>query len=40
MLLDKSAVANAVIDAQGIDDLGGVSLTAGSLTTFLQQNRP
>jgi len=36
MLQQKLAVANAVVDGEGIDDKGGVALTAGSLRAFLQ----
>jgi SNF2 family DNA or RNA helicase len=36
MLEQKNAVANAVVDGQGINDKGGVNLTAGSLRAFLQ----
>jgi SNF2 family DNA or RNA helicase len=36
MLQQKIAIANAVIDGEGIDDKGGVALTAGSLKAFLQ----
>lgn len=36
VLRQKGRVASAVIDGEGINDLGGVDLTAGSLTAFLQ----
>jgi SNF2 family DNA or RNA helicase len=36
MLQQKIAVAAAVLDGEGIDDKGGVALTAGSLKAFLQ----
>jgi SNF2 family DNA or RNA helicase len=36
LLEQKSAVANAVVDGEGINDRGGVNLTAGSLRAFLQ----
>jgi SNF2 family DNA or RNA helicase len=36
MLQQKIAVAAAVVDGEGIDDRGGVALTAGSLRAFLQ----
>jgi superfamily II DNA/RNA helicase len=36
MLQQKIAIANAVVDGEGIDDKGGVELTAGSLRAFLQ----
>ena len=35
MLLQKSAVAQAVIDGEGINDRGGVNLTVGTLRAFL-----
>jgi len=35
MLLQKSAIANAVIDGEGINDQGGVDLTVGTLRAFL-----
>jgi len=34
-LQQKSSVANAIIDGEGIDDKGGVPLTVGSLKRFL-----
>lgn len=37
-LQQKNAVSEAILDAQGIDDKGGVSMTLGSLNTFLQVN--
>ena len=36
MLQQKNAVADAVIDGQGINTKGGVDLTVGSLLKFLQ----
>lgn len=36
MLMQKNAVADAVIDGQGINKKGGVDLTVGSLINFLQ----
>lgn len=36
MLTQKLAVANAVIDGEGIDDKGGVKLNLGSLKAFLE----
>ena len=35
MLLQKSAIANAVIDGEGINAEGGVTLTVGTLRAFL-----
>ena len=35
MLVQKMAVANAVLDGEGINDAGGVTLTAGTLRAFL-----
>ena len=35
MLTQKMSVANAVLDGEGINDLGGVNLTAGTLRAFL-----
>lgn len=35
MLSQKNAIADAVIDGQGINDKGGVDLTVGSLLNFL-----
>lgn len=35
MLLQKSAIANAVIDGEGINAEGGVNLTVGTLRAFL-----
>ena len=35
MLLQKAAVAQAVIDGEGINDRGGVNLTVGTLRAFL-----
>jgi SNF2 family DNA or RNA helicase len=39
MLQQKTSVADAVIDGEGINDKGGVDLTVGSLISFLQNNR-
>lgn len=36
LLQQKTAVANAVVDGEGINERGGVNLTAGSLRSFLQ----
>lgn len=36
LLQQKTAIANAVVDGEGINDRGGVNLTAGSLRSFLQ----
>jgi SNF2 family DNA or RNA helicase len=36
MLLQKMAVANAIIDGEGINTEGGVTLTAGTLRAFLE----
>lgn len=36
MLNQKLAVANAVVDGEGIDDKGGVALNLGSLKAFLE----
>lgn len=38
MLNQKNAVADAVIDGEGINDKGGVDLTVGSLLNFLTTN--
>ena len=38
LLEQKTAVANAVVDGEGINDRGGVNLTAGSLRAFLQSS--
>lgn len=38
LLEQKNAVANAVVDGEGINDRGGVTLTAGSLRAFLQSS--
>lgn len=35
-LQQKTSVASAIIDGEGIDDQGGVPLTVGSLRQFLQ----
>lgn len=40
LLQQKSAVATAVIDGEGINDKGGVDMTAGSLIGFLKSNQP
>ena len=37
MLNQKTAVANAIIDGEGINTKGGVDLTVGSLISFLQE---
>ena len=37
MLVQKMAVANAIIDGEGINTEGGVNLTAGTLRAFLSQ---
>jgi SNF2 family DNA or RNA helicase len=36
MLVQKMAVANAIIDGEGINTEGGVTLTAGTLRAFLE----
>ena len=36
MLLQKMSVANAIIDGEGVNELGGVNLTLGSLRDFLE----
>jgi hypothetical protein len=36
MLAQKLAVANAVVDGEGINDKGGVNMTAGTLRAFLE----
>jgi hypothetical protein len=35
-LLQKNAVADAIMDGEGINDAGGVELNLGSLKAFLQ----
>ena len=40
MLGQKNAVADAVMDGQGINSKGGIDLTVGSLISFLQKERP
>jgi SNF2 family DNA or RNA helicase len=40
MLQQKNAVADAVMDGQGINAKGGIDLTVGSLISFLQKARP
>jgi SNF2 family DNA or RNA helicase len=40
MLQQKNAVADAVLDGQGINSKGGIDLTVGSLIGFLQNARP
>jgi superfamily II DNA/RNA helicase len=40
MLQQKNAVASAVVDGKGINDKGGVDMTAGSLIRFLKQQQP
>jgi hypothetical protein len=37
MLLQKNAIANAIMDGEGIDAAGGVALNLGSLRAFLQE---
>jgi hypothetical protein len=37
LLQQKNAIANAVVDGEGIDDKGGVALNVGSLKAFLQE---
>jgi len=39
MLQQKSAVADAVMDGQGINSRGGVDLTVGSLLNFISQTK-
>jgi SNF2 family DNA or RNA helicase len=40
MLQQKNAVAEAVLDGEGINSKGGIDLTVGSLIGFLQRARP
>ena len=40
MLQQKNAVADAVLDGQGINSKGGIDMTLGSLIGFLQKARP
>lgn len=40
MLQQKNAVADAIMDGQGINTKGGIDLTVGSLIGFLQKARP
>lgn len=40
MLQQKNAVADAVMDGQGINSKGGIDITLGSLIAFLQEARP
>jgi SNF2 family DNA or RNA helicase len=40
MLQQKNAVADAVMDGEGINAKGGIDLTVGSLIGFLQKQRP
>jgi len=40
MLTQKNAVADAVMDGQGINSKGGIDMTVGSLISFLQKARP
>jgi len=40
MLQQKNAVADAVMDGQGINSKGGVDLTVGSLLSFIAQTKP
>jgi SNF2 family DNA or RNA helicase len=37
MLMQKNAVADAIMDGEGIDSTGGVQLNLGSLRTFLRE---
>lgn len=37
MLVQKKNVAAAIVDGEGIDERGGVVMTAGTLTTFLEE---
>jgi superfamily II DNA/RNA helicase len=37
MLVQKMAVANAIIDGEGINTEGGVNLTVGTLRAFLEE---
>jgi len=39
MLQQKNAVADAVMDGQGINSRGGVDLTVGSLLNFISQTK-
>ena len=39
MLNQKNAVADAVMDGEGINVRGGVDLTVGSLLKFIQENK-
>jgi SNF2 family DNA or RNA helicase len=39
MLQQKNAVADAVMDGQGINARGGVDLTVGSLLNFISQTK-
>ena len=39
MLNQKTAVADAVIDGEGINTRGGVDLTVGNLLNFIQENK-
>lgn len=38
MLIQKTAISDAVLDGQGINDRGGVTLSVGTLRAFLQVN--
>jgi SNF2 family DNA or RNA helicase len=38
MLIQKTAISDAVLDGQGINDRGGVNLSVGTLRAFLQVN--
>ena len=40
MLQQKTSVADAVLDGQGINSKGGIDMTVGSLIGFLQNTRP
>jgi hypothetical protein len=35
-LQQKTALANAIIDGEGIDEDGGIAMTTGSLKQFLE----
>jgi hypothetical protein len=37
MLNQKNAIADAVMDGEGINTKGGVDLTVGSLLNFIQE---
>lgn len=40
MLQQKTAIAGAILDGQGINAKGGVDLTVGSLLSFIQEEKP